>query len=134
MSNSKYQKINEEEKQKIDALITECKMFFAFSAEQFHQNKTPLQEGEKYISFGMGGYMPKSNYEKWKTESKKIADWKKAEIKKSKLEEEEILYELRNHEAFYTYELEDTHDALGGKYTIEEIRKVFNKYKEKYSD
>jgi len=35
-------------------------VFWAFSNEQFAEGKTPLEEGDKYVSIGAGGYMPKS--------------------------------------------------------------------------
>lgn len=53
--------LKREQAQKLDALFKECGVFWAFSDEQFHANKTPLVEGEKYVSMGAGGYLPKSN-------------------------------------------------------------------------
>ena len=39
-------------------LFKKCGVFFAFSNQQFEENKTPLLEGEKYISLPGGGYVP----------------------------------------------------------------------------
>ncbi len=50
-----------EEKQKaIHELMDSCLVFFAFNDKQFNENKTALLEGDKYVSIGAGGYMPKS--------------------------------------------------------------------------
>lgn len=64
--------LKKEKDKRFNDLINECQMFFAFSDEQFAKNKTPLQEGEKYVALGAGAYMPKSNVDKWHNGSKKI--------------------------------------------------------------
>lgn len=104
-------------------------MFFAFSNEQFQQNKTPLQEGEKYVSLGAGAYLPKSKVEIYIKGTKSIDEWFKSTVKSNKLKTANILYELNNHEAFYTNDLESTLSTLGEDYTEEEVRKVFNENK-----
>ena len=60
--------------------------------------------------------------------------WYDDEIKTNNLEEVEIEYELCNHEAYYTGEIEDTVDALDGRYTAEEVQKVYNKNKHLHYD
>lgn len=123
-----YQEIKKEVENKHTILFNECKLFWAFSDEQFHKNKTELKEGEKYVSIGGGGYMPKGYIEIFKKGMKDIEAWKKAEVKKTKNgQEEQILYELNNHEAFYTQDIEDTYESLGRQYTRKEIWKVFHK-------
>jgi len=123
-----YPEIKKEVEKKQTILFKECKLFWAFSNEQFVKNKTELQEGEKYVSIGGGGYMPKSSVKIFKKGMKEIEAWKKAEVKKNKDgQEEQILYELNNHEAFYTQDIEDTYEALGKQYTRKEIWKVFHK-------
>jgi hypothetical protein len=119
--------IKQQHQQKVDALLTDCNVFWAFSNEQFDQNKVSLNEGDKYVSIGAGGYMPKSNVDKWQNGWKEIKIWYKQAGKDKKAREAHIIYELNNHEAFYTYDLEDTLNALGGDYTIEEVRNAFNK-------
>jgi hypothetical protein len=125
-----FQTIKKDKADKIDALIKETKMFFAFSNEQFATNKTELQEGEKYVSLGAGAYMPKSNVQKWIDGQKEIDNWAKNQVKESKQEEAQILYELRNYECFYTGDIEDAFDALKDSYTLEQIQAVFRKYRE----
>jgi len=118
-----------EKEAKITDLINESLMFFAFSNEQFQQNKTPLQEGEKYVSLGAGAYLPKSKVEIYIKGTKSIDEWFKSTVKSNKLKTANILYELNNHEAFYTNDLESTLSTLGEDYTEEEVRKVFNENK-----
>lgn len=121
------QEIKKTEEKLISKLFEDCGVFFAFSNEQFQTNKTPLEEGEKYVSIGAGGYLPKSKLQLFNESYDNITKWKKNEIKSNKLRKDHILYELNNHEAFYTGDLEDTLNALGSEYTIEEVREVFKK-------
>lgn len=124
-----YQSIRKQASEKLNALMSECGIFFAFSNEQFAENKTPLQEGEKYVSIGAGGYMPKSKVYDYLEGSKLINQWEKSEIKKLKDgKEQHILYELRNHECFYTCDIEDAANVL--PYPKKDVWKVYLKHKE----
>lgn len=111
----------------VDALITKCEVFFAFSREQLEEGKAKinLKEGEKLVDIGMGGFMPARNVSAYVEGMKKIhADFKQA-MKDEKARKAHILYELNNHEAFYTRDIESTMDALGEDFTREEVLKVF---------
>lgn len=111
-----------QEREAYDKLFADCGVFFAFSDEQFLENKTPLTEGEKYTSIGHGGYMPKSKVNAYIQGSKDIRKGFASKIKESKeLRYAHIRYELANHEAQYTGELDDTMEALGPEYTREEV-------------
>lgn len=119
------QELKKEKENKVSELIKETGMFFAFSNEQFNENKTPLQDGEKYVSLGAGCYLPKSKVNAYLNGSKEIDKWFKSEVKQNKLRKEHIIYELSNHEAWYTMEIEDTLTALGEDFTEDEVKKVF---------
>jgi hypothetical protein len=107
-------------------------VFFAFSNEQFTANKTPLKDGEKYVSIGSGGYMPKGNVDSYINGIKEINKAFKNDLKQSKeLRRQHIAYELANYEAYYTGDIEDTLEALGKGYTAKEVWSVFNAEKEK---
>lgn len=124
--------IKKEEQEKYNLLFKECGVFWAFSNEQFVENKTPLQEGDKYTSIGAGGYLPKSNVGKLTEGMKEIKAWHKAEIKKSKdLRREFIVYALNNHECFYTGDYTDAFYTLGKGYTRKEVLKVYQDELEK---
>ena len=129
-----YQELKKEKEDRFTALMNECRMFFAFSNEQFTANKTQKEPDEKYLSIGAGSYMPKSCYPKWESGSKEINKWYKSTLKSKKLSETDILFELNNHEAFYTGDLSYTFDALEGRYTHEQIREVYNKYRGQFED
>lgn len=121
-----YTEIREESSRKLDALIKEVGMFFAFSQKQFNEGKTPLSEGDKYVSIGAGGYMPKSNVQKFLKGQYEIATWEQLEIKKARrLKEDHIIYELNNHECFYTNDIDDAVRVL--PYPRKDIIKVYNK-------
>ena len=83
-------------------LFTECGLFFAFSKEQFNDNKTPLKVGEKYVSLLGGGYCPKSNIDKLLNGMEENRKAYEAKIKANNLRVREIAYELGNHECYYT--------------------------------
>lgn len=124
--------IKDQKEQKVTDLINAVGMFFAFSNKQFQENKTPLKEGEKYVSIGGGGYLPKGNLDAYINGIEEIQSWYKAEIKANKGRRANIAYELENHEAYYTGDIEATLEALGEDYTREEVKKVFNEEREKH--
>jgi hypothetical protein len=126
--------IKKQQEEKLSQLFKDNGVFFAFSDEQFAENKTPLEPGDTYSSFYAGGYLPKKNFKQAEKGLNDIMNWKEQAIQDNGLREQHICYELSNHEAFYTYEIEDTLDALGGDYTREEVWEVFNKNKDKYDE
>ena len=95
----KYTEIKHEEGEKLGELCHQVGLFWAFSNEQFKEGakSSPLDEGDKYVSIGAGGYLPKSKVDAWINGMKEIEAWKKSEVKKNKAEEA-ILYELSNYE------------------------------------
>ena len=125
-----YQSIKAEKEKKYTQLLNDCKVFWAFSNEQFAENKTELNEGEKYVSMGAGGYMPKSFVQSYLDGSKAIDKWYKAAVKDSKTKEAQILYALRNHECFYTGDWTDAFYTLGDAASNEEVKEVYLKHRE----
>jgi len=123
--------IKQDKENSISELLKTCSVFFAFSEQQFKENKTPLQEGEKYCSIGAGGYCPKSKAKQLADGFEAIDKAYKEAIKANKAREANILYELQNHEAFYTGSIEATLDALGEDYTKEEVTAVYRKNRDK---
>ena len=106
-------------------------VFWAFSNQQFEENKTPLQEWDKYVSIGMGGYMPKSKVNEFLDAMEADKKWYKNAIKSQKLRKQEIAYELANHEAYYTGDISDTMEALGKDYTEAEVFEVYRAERKK---
>ena len=107
----------------INALMTECKVFWAFSIEQFEEGKVKVGhvKGEKLIDIGSGGYMPSKYRETFTQGMKDIAIAFKQAMKDEKVRRAHILYELNNHEAFYSRDITSTLDALGEDFTREEV-------------
>lgn len=117
-----------EKQNKVNVLLKECGVFFAFSNEQFEANKTPLQDGEKYVSIGAGGYIPKSKVDALTNGMAEINKWFKSATNKSKADREAlILYALNNHECFYTGDWSDAFMTLGEGYTSKEVKRVYLK-------
>jgi hypothetical protein len=111
--------------EKQSAIFKKYGVFFAFSDEQFEKNKTPLEDGDKYVRLFGGGFCPKSKAKEMIQALEDAHKWYQEQINSGKLREEHILYELNNHEAFYTGEIGDTLEALGDDYTAEEVFEVF---------
>ncbi len=110
-----------------NALMTACKVFWAFSNEQFLEGKAKigLQEGEKLLDIGMGGYMPARYKDDYIKGMKDIYLAFKEAMKDEKARKAHIKYELDNHEAYYTRDITSTLEALGDDFTREEVLKVF---------
>ena len=112
----------------VNELLDNCKVFWAFSNEQFEAGKlkSPLKEGEKYLDIGGGGYMPKGNIDAFNSGMKAITKTFKDAMKDVKARRDHIAYELNNHEAYYTHSIDSTMDALGEDFTREEVANVFD--------
>lgn len=117
-------KIKKERQNKLSAAMEEVGMFFAFSDTQFEESKTPLIEGDKYLSLGSGTYLPKSNLDKWKEKTEIINKWFINEVEQQR--EDYIRYELSNHETYYTGDIDSAFEALEGNFSREEVQAVFN--------
>lgn len=124
-----YAQVKAEKEKRFDAIMKESKMFFAFSNQQFEEGKNncPLEPGDEYVTTYAGGIIPKSKVEQWEKDTDELNDWFTKTIQENNLKDQHILYELDNHEAFYTYSISDTKRIL--PYTDEEIWAVFNKNK-----
>lgn len=126
--------LKEEKQQKYNKLLNDCNVFWAFNNEQFEEGKAknPLEDGDKYVQIFGGGIMPMSKVQALKDGGKAIEKWYREELKKEKnLRRDNIVYELGNHEAWYTHDIESTMDTLGPDYTAKEVWKVFYEEKEK---
>jgi hypothetical protein len=96
------QELKQKQEDANSKLFIECGLFFAFSNEQFHANKTPLKEGEKYVPILGGGYVPKGNLNKLLDGMKATRKEYETAIKANNLRLKQITYEFGNHECFYT--------------------------------
>lgn len=121
------------EQTKLSEIFKECGVFWAFSNEQFEENKTTLEEGDTYVSIGAGGYIPKSKKDLYKNKSIELNAWYRLEV--SNMEngiEKEIEYELCNHECYYTGDIDVVVDIFSGIYTVKQILEVYHKTNYKY--
>jgi hypothetical protein len=133
----KYKEIKDKRQSDTNELLESLGVFWAFSNEQFKAGldtliKTEkLKSGEKLTNIGAGGFIPSKNFQAMLSGMEKIENNFKAGIKEAKARVENILYELNNHEAFYTGDIEPTLEALGDDYTSEEVTAVYKDYKAK---
>lgn len=102
--------------------------FWAFSNSQFEEKAKADVQYVRMSSLG-GVICPKENAKALKGEIFAIFDDAVARDKAARSQEEIILYELRNHEAFYVMDIEDTVAALDGYgYTEDDVLAVYNKH------
>jgi len=116
-------KIQESE---VSAAIKKHRVFFAFSNEQFAEGKTPLKEGEKYVRCLSGGFIPNSEVKEFFDTLDSIV--KNYNTQAKKLKKDHILYELFNHECFYTGDISDACRVL--PYTKKAVLKVYQDYRQ----
>lgn len=120
---NKYTQLKEKQTQEMNSFP----MAFAFSNEQFKEGMETLglteNDTAKVASIGLGGFIRKSDVNAFSAMNRKQRKEKEEAINQDTTGEGYIKdmfrYELSNHEYGYTYELNDTLDALG--LTIEEI-------------
>lgn len=123
------QEMKSDRQQKEASLITSLGIFFAFSKEQFNES---IVDGVKYVDARCGMFIPVDNVKTYIRESQNISKYFTEQFKKIVPIEDYILCELWNHEAFYTYSMEDTFNAVKNVYpecTIEQVKEVFNEEK-----
>jgi len=127
-----YQNIKEKHQDTCSKIFEDCGVFWAFSVNQFKEGleklkaEKKLNKGEKLTRIPAGGFIPSKNLKKMldamDLENKKY----KKELKEAKKEKEAaILYELNNHECYYTGSIEPVKELFKGIYTAADIRKVF---------
>jgi len=127
--------LKQEKENKVSALIKSTGAFFAFSNIQFDEGKTPLKEGDKYVSMGMGMYIPKSNVDEFLNGMESInKDYRAQTSANKKIRYDLIAYELANYECYYTGDITPALECLGRGYTSKEVTKVYMKERAKNND
>lgn len=124
----KYHEIKAQHEEKVSALLTECRVFFAFSDSQYEEGKKKIgfreiDPEEKLVRIFGGGLMPKPQVDKFEQGMEDLNTWERAEIKKFKQQDEQIRYELANHECYYTGDPSTVFELL--PYSQERILKVY---------
>lgn len=103
--------------------------FFAFGQKQFDEQK---EDGVKYVSLGAGLLARKDNAKEMLKALKQFSKDERQRELDIKGKDGIIRYELDNHEAFYTSDIDATVEAVEGYgITREEVRKVYNQERDK---
>lgn len=111
------------------------KAFFAFSDEQLKEGLDKFNLTiEECCPIGYGLYCSKLNNKKLRLELNNIYKEGVEQDIKENGKEAIIVRELLNHEAYYTYDIEDTYDALDGyNITREMIMQMLNNKNHKFN-
>lgn len=123
-----FHQLNEEFQEKQSALFKEYGVFFAFSQKQFDEQK---QEGVKYVSTDFGMILPKDKCDAFMEAHQKLVEENQVRYKAEVDMDEYILYELHNHESFYTGRTDDALRAIWTNYpecTQEDVSRVYRNY------
>ena len=120
-----------------DAIFEECKVFFAFG-DQLRENKAKagILDGEKIAPWMAGGFCLADKRKTLYDSLDKLIDAHSAARVRLNGLDSVILYELRNHECFYTGDYQDAYDALEHyeEVTLEEVERVYYANCDKYMD
>lgn len=110
--------------------MTQHGAFYAFSTEQFTSKALRCI---KYANAGAGLVLPAVNAKSFFDGLAKLVQKKISTRKELYTMEQIIQDELHNHEAWYTYSIDDTIEALDGYgYSRSDIQAVFDKYADKF--
>lgn len=130
------QQIKQDRETAQSQLFKQLRLFWAFNDQQLEEGKKSInwQDGEKLVSIGAGGIIPKANIDEFLNGMEKINKEYKAAVKVNKLRHKLIAHELANHECYYTGDIQPALNALGEGYTREEVliiyRTEFKKWQE----
>lgn len=119
------EQIHEEHQKKLSAMFEEFGVFFAFSKQQFEQSR---KAGIEYVSGFADMIIPKDNVKLVGQRLKLIHEEVTTLMREHIPMEKYILYELHNHEAFYTGEMDDVLELAKSYYpdcTLDDVYKVY---------
>lgn len=134
-----YEELTKEYKDKISAILEKNEVFFAFNNEQLKEEveKFNISKDNKMARIGAGGYLPVKNLKSFQNENKEATKWLKDQKKKLREDKAElekaILYELENHECFYTGDITDAY-RLFPELDKKEVTKIYKKYANAYAN
>jgi ATP-dependent Clp protease ATP-binding subunit ClpA len=128
--------INNYLQEETNKLINDCDVFFAFSQSQMKEGIDKLKEKYnstadnklKLTDIGSGGFIPSINLDKYIQGHKDIDKQYKKLKKDEKAKNEYILYELHNHEVFYTGNINDFCSTYMSDIPKEEIISVYKSH------
>ena len=133
-----YQEVKQKYSKAVNDAVDNNKVFFAFGNKQFDESMEKLREKDtkNILNIGSGGFIQKKYIKNYAEETVRAEkEYKKGmkELREHKKESEKaILYELNNHECFYTTDISDVVEFFNGIYNEQEIKKVYNKHFNKY--
>ena len=135
-----FKKYYNEYNDKFNEELNKTGIFWAFSNQQFNENKTHKNApNSEYLTIGDGGYLHKSDKEKFDNFHKNIVPKLREELKSKINIEDLIKFELENHECYYIgdfteviFIIYDFYRELSIQEIHDKVSKVFNENKEKY--
>jgi len=121
--------IKKKQEDSLSAIFENLGIFFAFSDEQFEESRKPDVE---YFTPGFGMVIPVQNKDAFKIAYDQHCQETEALYREHIPMDDYILYELYNHEAYYTWDVTSAMDAVQVIYsecTREDMWRVFDENK-----
>lgn len=127
-----FEEIKKEYDDTYNKELNKTGVFWAFSNDQFNENKTHKDAlDNEYIHVGIGGYIHKSNKEKFDDFKKNIVPKLKKDFISKINMDDLIRFELNNHECYYTGDFSEVIDIVNSYYDMP-VDKIYNKVKDVY--
>jgi hypothetical protein len=120
----KYVELTKLYDEKQTEVFNKAQIFWAFSQDALDECVAKNNNVE-HTGIGGCGFLPTANVHQFEDDMSELAEWFEETITLDQLEREEILYELANHECFYTGEYYDVFEMFKGKYSLELIKEVY---------
>ena len=127
---TQYLDIKKKNADNINAIMDQHQVFWAFSQSQLDEGKAKIgiTDNKELTSIGMGGFLPKAKADSLFLAIEQENKRYRKELRQAKeAKEQAIAYELSNHEAYYTGDIEPVVKLFSGLYTAKDIQAVYLK-------
>ena len=129
-----YLDIKKKNADNLNTIMDQHQVFWAFSQEQLEQGKAKIgiTDNKELTSIGMGGFLPKAKADGLFLAIEQENKRYRKELRAAKeAKEQAIAYELSNHEAYYTGDIQPVVELFAGLYTAKDIQAVYLKQSKK---
>lgn len=109
-------------------------VFFAFGPEQIKEGEERTKPKSKLVGLGYSAFCPQDNVNAYLVEMDLLIQEEIKLLTSPEHRKEYIVYELYNHESFYTGDIQDAYDAVSGLYSDITLDEVYEAYVKEISN